>query len=149
MAARDAAVDRGQRRTDVRRSLTTDIWRSRLSGHDEERREVPATAHRWETWEDATGGAGGSAPPRVRVVRLRGPAGFALAVALVALGGIFLAFGLVLLATLGVAGAIAGGGWLLWRRVTGRGPLLGAPPVAAPRRALDPRDEVGRIEPRE
>jgi hypothetical protein len=75
----------------------------------------------------------------VRVVRLRGPAAAALAIALLALGGVFLVLGLALLATIGVAGGVAAAGYLAWRRLTGRGPVL---PPATARHGLDPRMEV-------
>lgn len=74
----------------------------------------------------------------VRVWRLGGPAALLLGVAALAIGGVFLAVGVALLAGLGLVGAVAGGGWMLWRKLTGRGPLL----APTPRHGLDRSLEV-------
>lgn len=59
-----------------------------------------------------------------------------LAIAALAVGGIFLALGVALLATLAVAGTLIGAGLALARLVRGHGPL----PLG--RRHLDPSLEV-------
>jgi hypothetical protein len=72
----------------------------------------------------------------------------ALAIAAVAIGGIFLAFGIALLATLAVVGTLVAAGMAVARLIRGR------PAVPARDRALDPsmevfpthRDESRRVE---
>lgn len=66
---------------------------------------------------------------------------FALAVAVIALGGVFLVFGLVLLVGLAAIGTVLGAGVMAYHRLTGRWPRFlrrGAPS----RPALDPSREV-------
>ena len=66
---------------------------------------------------------------------------FALAVAVVALGGVFLVFGLVLLVGLAAVGTVLGAGVMAYHRLTGKWPRFlrrGAPS----RPALDPSREV-------
>ena len=70
----------------------------------------------------------------------------AFAIAALIIGGIFLALGLLLLTGLVVAGALAGGGYLLWRRL--RGALRGG--GAAPHQRgleLDPSLEIRAPDP--
>lgn len=65
----------------------------------------------------------------------------ALAVAAVAVGGVFLLFGLALLVSLAAVGALLGAGLVLYRRLTGRLPRflrVGTQPADS----LDPRLEV-------
>jgi len=65
----------------------------------------------------------------------------ALAAAAVAVGGLFLVFGLMLLLGLAAVGTLFGGGVLLFHRLTGRLPRFlggGAPSI----RSLDPALEV-------
>jgi hypothetical protein len=66
---------------------------------------------------------------------------FALAVAIIALGGVFLVFGLVLLVGLAAVGTVLGAGVMAYHRLTGKWPRFlrrGSPP----RPALDPSREV-------
>jgi len=79
--------------------------------------------------------------PHYRIVRINvrsRAAAAALGVAALAAGGVLLAFGLTLLAGAAVVGAVAGGGLLLYRRLTGRTPRRG--PRAT--HGLDPSLEV-------
>ncbi|HSJ63365.1 MAG TPA: hypothetical protein VK922_05585 [Gemmatimonadaceae bacterium] len=65
----------------------------------------------------------------------------ALAIAFVALGGIFVAFGLVLLVILAAAGTLIGAGVMVYHRLTGRWPRA-VRPADAPQGTLDPSLEV-------
>lgn len=65
----------------------------------------------------------------------------ALAIAVIALGGVFVIFGLVLLAGLAVVGTVVGAGLMLYRRLTGRWPG-NLSRGGASRSALDPSREV-------
>ena len=65
----------------------------------------------------------------------------ALAIAVIALGGVFLVFGLVLLAGLAAVGTVLGAGLMAYHRITGRWPSF-LRQSAAPRRTLDPAHEV-------
>jgi hypothetical protein len=65
----------------------------------------------------------------------------AMAIALVALGGIFVVFGLVLLVILAAAGTLLGAGAVAYHRLTGRWPRLFRT-REPPARALDPSLEV-------
>jgi hypothetical protein len=65
----------------------------------------------------------------------------AMAIALVALGGIFVLFGLVLLVMLAAAGTLIGAGVMAYHRLTGRWPRA-VRPADAPPRTLDPSLEV-------
>ena len=70
----------------------------------------------------------------------------AFAIAALVIGGVFLALGLLLLTGLVVAGALAGSGYLLWRRLRGalrRG--SGAPPQRE--LELDPSLEIRAPDP--
>lgn len=65
----------------------------------------------------------------------------ALAIAIIALGGVFLVFGLVLLVSLAAVGTVLGAGLMAYHRLTGRWPRF-LRQSAAPRRTLDPTREV-------
>ncbi|HEU4563459.1 MAG TPA: hypothetical protein VFS05_02375 [Gemmatimonadaceae bacterium] len=91
-----------------------------------------------DAFHAAAGGVRHLGGGTVRVWRVGGPAAVLLGIAALAVGGIFLTLGLALLAGAGLVGAAVGGGWMLWRKLTGRAPLL-APP---PRRTLDRSLEV-------
>lgn len=78
--------------------------------------------------------------PHTRTVRITvrsRAAAAALGVAAFVAGGVLLAFGLTLLAGAAVVGVAAGGGLLLYRRLSGR-----ARPRTSVRRGLDPKLEV-------
>lgn len=70
--------------------------------------------------------------PRLLLVQPRSRAGaIAFAIAVLAIGGVFIVFGLVLLLALAAAGTVLGAGILLYRRLTGRLPRFlrtAAPP---------------------
>jgi hypothetical protein len=78
-----------------------------------------------------------------RIVRLNitnRPGAIALAIAAVAIGGVFLVVGLTLLLSLVALGAVVGTGLVLYHKLTGR--LPGRAPARAEPDALDPRREV-------
>ena len=65
----------------------------------------------------------------------------ALAIAVIALGGVFVVFGLVLLLSLAAVGMVIGAGVMAYRKLTGRWPRS-LRPQPAPTRTLDPSQEV-------
>ena len=71
---------------------------------------------------------GGGRPSRAKTI--------ALAIAALAIGGIFLAFGIALIASLAVVGAIVGAGLAIRRALRGR------PSLSVRERPLDPSLEV-------
>ena len=77
--------------------------------------------------------------PRLLLVQPRSRAGaIAFAIAVLAIGGVFIVFGLVLLLALAAAGTVLGAGILLYRRLTGRLPRFlrtAAPPPSRSRSA--------------
>jgi hypothetical protein len=78
--------------------------------------------------------------PYTRIVQINvrsRAAAAALGVAALAAGGVLLAFGLTLLAGAAVVGVVAGGGLMLYRRLSGR-----TSPGAPVRQGLDPSLEV-------
>jgi hypothetical protein len=79
--------------------------------------------------------------PRLLLVQPRSRAGaIVFAIAALAIGGVFVVFGLVLLLALAAAGTVLGAGILLYRRLTGRLPRFLR--FAAPRTSRS--EELGR-----
>lgn len=74
---------------------------------------------------------GGRAPSRTKLI--------ALAILALALGGVFLALGLILLTALAAAGVVFGGGYLFWRRMRA---ALGGRSDAPSALELDPAMEI-------
>ena len=74
---------------------------------------------------------GARAPSRTKLI--------ALAILALALGGVFLALGLILLTALAAAGVVFGGGYLIWRRVRG---ALGGRSDEPAALELDPAMEI-------
>ena len=65
----------------------------------------------------------------------------ALAIAVIALGGIFVVFGLVLLLSLAAVGTVIGAGVMAYHKLTGRWPRF-VRTQSAQRQTLDPSQEV-------
>jgi hypothetical protein len=81
--------------------------------------------------------------PRLLIVQPRSRAGaIAFAIAVLAIGGVFIVFGLVLLLALAAAGTVLGAGILLYRRLTGRLPRFLRPAAPASSRSAEMGLEV-------
>lgn len=85
-----------------------------------------------------------------RIIQLRTSnraSAIALGIAAVALGGVFLVFGLMLLLALAAVGTLVGAGLVLYHRLTGRLPRF-LRSKSSPARSLHPELEVFAAEPR-
>jgi hypothetical protein len=80
----------------------------------------------------------GAPVPRLLIVQPRSRAGaIAFAIAVLASGGVFVVFGLVLLLALAAAGTVLGAGIVLYRRLTGRLPRFLRPAAPASSRSAE------------